>query len=158
MNKRSGISLVILTVTIVVALILLSIGIVTIDKNVDNAAVSGLMNDLKDVEDAASAYIIENGDSELEKLTYSEVIALLDEELKVSFIEELGLNSDLENKEFYKVDLAKIGVQKSPRGSGSGGENDIYVITKDTLHAYYLGGLVVNDVYYFSISKKINNL
>ena len=61
-------------------------------------------------------------------------------------------------KEFYKINLQKIGTQKSTRGNGSGGENDIYVLTKDTLHAYYLGGLFVNDVYYFSISDKINNL
>lgn len=158
MNKKQGISLVILVVTIVVALILLSIGMVTIDKNIDNAGISGLMNDLKDVEDTAAAYIMENGSSEFEILSYDEVIDLLDAEVKSAFVEELILNSDISNKEFYIVNLSKIGIVKSTRGDKSSGENDIYLLAKDTLHAYYLKGMLVNDIYYFSISNKINNL
>lgn len=158
MNKKEGISLVILVITIVVALILLSIGIVTIDKNIDNAAVSGFMNDLKDVEDTAAAYIIENGSQDFGVYTYTEVLQLVAEDAKEDFLNELNLNKDSGAEEFYIVDLSKIGVQKSTRGHESGGENDVYVLAKDTLHAYYLMGIVVNDIHYFSVSSKINNL
>lgn len=158
MNKRRGVSLVILVITVVVALILLSIGIVTIDKNLDNAVISGLMNDLKDIEDSASAYLIDNGSLDFEVKTYDEILLLLDDVAKDSFKEELNLNSDSDEKEFYVVNLPKIGVLKSTRGNKTSGENDIYVITKDTFHAYYLKGVLVNNIYYFSISSKINEL
>lgn len=153
--KKNGISVVALVITVVVTLILVSVGIIVLDSSVDDATIGGFMNDLKEVEDSFSASLIDKGKSEFYTYAKAEVISMVDEEQKSEFQNELILNGDNEEKNFYLVNLNNIGIKKSSRGERANGENDIYVVSQNSLHAYYLRGVKVNDVFYFSISSKV---
>lgn len=156
MEKKSGISLIILVITIVVAILLLSLTVVALDKNVENASLASFLEDLKQIEDLSSASLIENGEGFFSKvLTKDEVKALVDSKYIEIFENELKDNLDNNETKFYKVDLSKIGVINSTKGNGKYGENDIYVLASNSLHAYYLKGITLNDNTYFSISKKV---
>ena len=163
LKNKSGISLIVLVIMVVVSLILLSLGILAIDKNVKNSSVAGFANDLKEIEDASGSYYIEYGKSYFTDIkTKSEILALVTDNMRVEFEDELLSNSDNEETTFYVVDLAKIGVVKSTRGNAvkiyEEESNDIYVLASKTLHAYYLKGINVGGINYFSISQKIKNL
>jgi len=155
MKKNSGISLAALAITIVVSIILLTITVITVSGNIDDAAIAGLMNDLKEVEDSFSASIVDRGISEFETMTKNQVLDLVDSSIRSDFESELTLNKDNTESTFYKVNLASIGILKSNKGTLEKGSNDLYVMTKESLHAYYLKAVRVDGVYYFSISSKI---
>ena len=135
-NKKSGVSLIILITMIVIALVLLTLSVIAVGSTVQNSSISAFGNDLKEVEDACGARYIENG---------------------LSSFDVIDKDDNL-RKQFLIVDLEKIGVNKSTRGNHKNGENDVYVLTPDTLHAYYLKGITVKGTTYFSISSKVKEL
>ena len=158
MKKNSGISLAALVITIIVTIILVTITVITVSGNIDDAAIAGLMNDLKEVEDSFSASIVDRGTSEFETMTKNQVLALVDSSIRSEFENELALNGDSEESTFYKVNLTSIGILKSNKGTLIKGSDDLYVVTKESLHAYYLKAVKVDGVFYFSISSKIKRL
>ena len=154
--KKSGISLIVLVITIVVSAMLLSLAVIALDSNAKNASLSGFLEDLKQIEDLASASLIEGmSDNFSSVLTKDEVKALLDDTKVKEFEDELSLNSDDNENKFYKVNLSKLGIKKSNKGNMEHGEDDIYVLASNSLHAYYLKGITIKKQTYFSISKKI---
>lgn len=157
MKDKKGISLIVLVITIIVAAMLLSITFIALDRNVENASLSGFLEDLKQVEDLASANLIENGESVFSViLTLDDVKEIVGTQKLQDFKNELNINLDNNETKFYKVDLSKLGIVKSTRGNGENGKNDIYVLASNSLHAYYLKGITVKNNTYFSISKKVN--
>ena len=59
-NKKSGISLIVLIITISVMLILLSIVIISVGNASENAKLSSFATDLATIEDLTTAYQIQN--------------------------------------------------------------------------------------------------
>lgn len=154
--KKSGISLIILVITIVVSAMLLSLAIIALDSNAKNASLSAFLEDLKQIEDLASASLIDGmSDNFSSILTKDEVIALIENTKIEEFENELILNSDDSESKFYKVNLSKLGIKKSNKGNMEHGENDIYVLASNSLHAYYLKGIAIKNKTYFSISNKV---
>lgn len=157
-NKKSGISLIILITMIVIALVLLTLSVIAVGSTVQNSSISAFGNDLKEVEDACGARYIENGLSSFDVIDKDDILKLVGDKNKEEFKKELELNGDNLGKQFLIVDLEKIGVNKSTRGNYKNGENDVYVLTPDTLHAYYLKGITVKGITYFSITSKVKEL
>lgn len=159
-NKKSGISLIILITMIVIALVLLTLSVIAVGSTVQNSSISAFGNDLKEVEDACGARYIENGLSSFDVINKNDILKLVGDKNKEEFKKELELNGDNLGDQFLIVDLEKIGVNKSTRGRGNykNGENDVYVLTPDTLHAYYLKGITVKGTTYFSITSKVKEL
>ena len=151
-NKKSGISLIILITMIVIALVLLTLSVIAVGSTVQNSSISAFGNDLKEVEDACGAHYIENGLSSFDVKDKNYILELVGDK------KELELNGDNLGTQFLIVDLEKIGVNKSTRGNCKNGENDVYVLTPDTLHAYYLKGITVKGTTYFSITSKVKEL
>ena len=157
MNKKSGISLIVLAITITVVLILTVITIVSFDSSIHNTSLAAFMNDLKEVEDSFEATIIDSGRSGISTYTKQQVLTLVGEN-STEFENELTLNGDASETEFYVVNLNSIGILKSKRGNKKDSdEADIYVVTKNKMHAYYLKGIKINDTFYFSISSKVQS-
>ena len=157
-NKKSGVSLIILITMIVIALVLLTLSVIAVGSTVQNSSISAFGNDLKEVEDACGARYIENGLSSFDVIDKDYILKLVGDKNKEEFKKELELNGDNLGKQFLIVDLEKIGVNKSARGNHKTGENDVYVLTPDTLHAYYLKGITVKGTTYFSITSKVKEL
>lgn len=157
-NKKSGISLIILITMIVIALVLLTLSVIAVGSTVQNSSISAFGNDLKEVEDACGARYIENGLSSFDVIDKNDILKLVEDKNKEEFKKELELNGDNLRDQFLIVDLEKIGVNKSTRGNCKNGENDVYVLTPDTLHAYYLKGITVKGTTYFSITSKVKEL
>lgn len=157
-NKKSGISLIILITMIVIALVLLTLSVIAVGSTVQNSSISAFGNDLKEVEDACGARYIENGLSSFDVIDKNDILKLVEDKNKEEFKKELELNGDNLGDQFLIVDLEKIGVNKSTRGNYKNGENDVYVLTPDTLHAYYLKGITVKGTTYFSITSKVKEL
>lgn len=157
-NKKSGISLIILITMIVIALVLLTLSVIAVGSTVQNSSISAFGNDLKEVEDACGARYIENGLSSFDDIYKNDILKLVGDKNKEEFKKELELNGDNLVNRFLIVDLEKIGVNKSTRGNCKNGENDVYVLTPDTLHAYYLKGITVKGTTYFSITSKVKEL
>lgn len=157
-NKKSGISLIILITMIVIALVLLTLSVIAVGSTVQNSSISAFGNDLKEVEDACGARYIENGLSSFDVIDKNNILKLVGDKNKEEFKKELELNGDNLRDQFLIVDLEKIGVNKSTRGNCKNGDNDVYVLTPDTLHAYYLKGITVKGTTYFSITSKVKEL
>lgn len=157
-NKKSGVSLIILITMIVIALVLLTLSVIAVGSTVQNSSISAFGNDLKEIEDACGARYIENGLSSFDVKDKNDILELVGDKNKEEFKKELELNGDNLEKQFLIVDLEKIGVNKSTRGNYKNGENDVYVLTPDTLHAYYLKGITVKGITYFSITSKVKEL
>ena len=157
-NKKSGISLIILITMIVIALVLLTLSVIAVGSTVQNSSISAFGNDLKEVEDACGARYIENGLSSFDVIDKDDILKLVGDKNKEEFKKELELNGDNLGNQFLIVDLEKIGVNKSTRGNYENGANDVYVLTPDTLHAYYLKGITVKGTTYFSITSKVKEL
>lgn len=157
-NKKSGVSLIILITMIVIALVLLTLSVIAVGSTVQNSSISAFGNDLKEIEDACGARYIENGLSSFDVKDKNYILELVGDKNKEEFKKELELNGDNLGNQFLIVDLEKIGVNKSTRGNCKNGENDVYVLTPDTLHAYYLKGITVKGTTYFSITSKVKEL
>lgn len=157
-NKKSGVSLIILITMIVIALVLLTLSVIAVGSTVQNSSISAFGNDLKEVEDACGARYIENGLSSFDVIGKNYILELVGDKNKEEFKKELELNGDNLEEQFLIVDLEKIGVNKSTRGNHKNGANDVYVLTPDTLHAYYLKGITVKGITYFSITSKVKEL
>lgn len=158
MNNKSGISLIVLIITIVVILILTFISVMTLDHNINNTSIAAFINDLKEVEDSFGATILDFGKDGITTYSKSQVLTLVGEH-STDFQEELVLNKDDTENVFYVVNLKNIGITKAKRGNKTNDdEADIYVVTKNKMHAYYLKGIKVNNTWYFSISSKIDNM
>ncbi len=157
-NKKSGVSLIILITMIVIALVLLTLSVIAVGSTVQNSSISAFGNDLKEVEDACGARYIENGLSSFDVIDKNDILKLVGDKNKEEFKKELELNGDNLENPFLIVDLEKIGVNKSTRGNCKNGDNDVYVLTPDTLHAYYLKGITVKGTTYFSITSKVKEL
>lgn len=157
-NKKSGVSLIILITMIVIALILLTLSVIAVGSTVQNSSISAFGNDLKEVEDACGAHYIENGLSSFDVIEKNDILELVGDKNKEEFKKELELNGDNLEEQFLIVDLEKIGVNKSTRGNYKNGLNDVYVLTPDTFHAYYLKGITVKGITYFSITSKVKEL
>ena len=55
---------------------------------------------------------------------------------------------------FYKINLSKLDIETSTRGTLVNGENDVYVVSFPSLKVYYLAGLSADSTKYFSLSSK----
>ena len=165
MTNKKGISMVSLIITIVVAITLASAGIVTVSNSISDATLTAFANDLNTIQDQVNLYYIQNDefpvfDSET-AFSQADIINLVMQNGNNSqFEEELTLNGDYNDNgamgAFYKIDISKINVEQTLRGTKrDGDETDIYVVAYPSMNVYYLKGIKVKGVNYFSLSSKI---
>ena len=176
MNKK-GLSLIVLVITIVLIIILLGITTATAGDAIQNARMASFGNDLENIEDAVDAYYIQNGefpilseDDTFVNYMYNNTVLQatqgsttnieLNQNYLSNFRDELTKNLDLTDGEnvvsdtvFYKIDLNKIDVKKTARGTGKDGANDIYVMAYPSQNVYYIKGVIANDNIYFSLAN-----
>ena len=163
--KKNGITLVTLIITIVVALILVSAGIVTVSSSISNAHLTSFAEDLSQIEDQVEMYYLQHNtfpteNEDEEALSQGDILELASERFELE--KELDLNGELEKNDelgaFYKIDLSKINIDKTTRGTKlDGDEADIYVVSAVTMDVYYVKGFEVNYETYYSLTSKLVN-
>ncbi len=163
-KTKKGLSLAVLVISIIVSLILISISIVGVKNSIDNASIAAYANDLASIEEAVRNYYIENDefpsiDSE-NVMSQEEVLALAG----TGFQDELIANKDYVDiianptlvGAYYQIDLAKIDIDKSIRGTkASGQNNDVFVVSYPSMNIYYLKGNVIKKKAYYSLTSDL---
>ena len=167
MKNKKGMSMISLIITVIVILILLATSIGFMGNAVDNSRISAFANDLVEIEDAVRTYYVEKdefptSDSDKNALSQNALLGLISD--GKSYLEdELKLNGDyIENGNlgaFYKIDLSKIGVASTKRGTkDSGDTSDIYVVSYPSLNVYYVKGIEAKSKFYFSLSSNLTSI
>lgn len=163
MRFKRGVTMVALIVTIIVALILISVSVVGVKKSIDKAALVAYAEDLSNIERATQNYYAENDEfptnSQLEKkyLSQAEMITLSGGD---GIVNDLKTNGDYVDNgnlgSYYKIDLGMLDVTSSARGmEKDGAKNDIYVVSYPSMNVYYLKGYSLNGKVYYSLTADL---
>lgn len=157
MKNKKGISLVVLTVTILIIIILAATVLFYVNDTMTNSEISAFALDIKNVEDLVYEYYLNNNtlpiDEDVE-YTKTELLALISEG-KDSLSKEITDNKD-DSQTFYIVDLKKLPIEKTTKGTQANGDiTDSYIVTKDSMNIYYLRGEKIGSKYYFSLTDEL---
>ena len=153
---RLGISLIALLLTIITILILVSAVVIMVGSNMDSSRLSRFVDEISQIQDAVdSQYIMNNSiPTSSEKLSVDEVTDLIESRYRTDFEEEINLNSD-NTSEFYKVDLNLIEIDNLNLADNNSRE---YIVSYPNLNVYSLKPIKIDDVVYFSITSKLDNI
>lgn len=159
MNKKSGLSMLMLIITIVVLIILMSAITLKISIASGRENLSVLVNNVSVIEEyIASCNVLKEELPFSETLTAAQVKALIDEDNVVDFQNELTNNGDSSTTSFKKIDMKRAGIKKTFTGYEKQGENDIYVYSESTGTVYYLLGVEYDGRVYFSVNNNVTNI
>ncbi len=157
MNKNKGISLVVLTITIIVMIILASVVIFVSADTLNNSKKAAFASDLEVIEDLVDEYYLNNNELPIIDTTSydkTSVVALITTASDV-LSEEISSNLD-DTSLFYEIDLSKLPIDESKRGTREGGDTkDIYLVATNNFNVYYLKGEKIAGEYYFSLTEKL---
>ncbi len=144
MNKKSGISLVIVSTAVVIMLTLISVASVVGSNAINSANYDEFISNIRRVSDDVNEYSIENG-----KLPVTnEVITV--SSLGEEFRDEANLNGDLNNKLFV-VDISLLNDTTVKNGTGNTQNQDVYLVAEDTNNVYYMKGFRYKSKMYYGV-------
>lgn len=159
MSKKSGISMFVLILTVIISIILLS----AVSLNL--ADVSGInkigifATNLNTIQEYISSCNMLKEELPFNgEISLQEIKSKLSDEYYSYFMLELKDKGDEETVSFKKVDLTAIGTYETSTGFEENGESDIYVYSEITDTVYYLKGLKYKGEVYFCINNKITNI
>lgn len=162
-NKKQGITLIYLIVTIIVMIILATTVVSQMIVPSDTTEMSTFAENLSQVQDAVRAsYLLDkeiptkDGTS---PLTKEQLLDMVTDTSKKEELEiEIANNKELDSSNYYIIDLDKLDVTKEEFGYGKKGEDDIYVVSSSSLRVYYLYGVEYEGENYFSLNSKLANI
>ena len=168
-NKKEGISLIVLVITIIVSLILVSIAVAATGNAIENANITEYVDNLTLIRDSLETYYINNGEFPVSDnvKNQGEIIELIEQYLgengKNTFIYDMRQNEDYygdteeEQKlgEFYLVDLSELGIERTDIGNGVKSSLDYFAFSYPSMNIYYLQGMELKNDLYFSLNKRL---
>ena len=167
-NAKSGVTFVILVLTIVVALILLSVTVVSISRSIDSALITSFAQDVSKIQEATEKYYLQHDEfpilSGTDVMSEQQVLDMLDDETKKNMLKtEMIANGDNSQNtnlgSFYKINLSELGVEKTTRGIlANDDDTDVYVVSYPSMNVYYVKGIKARGDYFFSLTSKISGL
>lgn len=155
---KKGLSLLVLTITILVMIVLASV-VIFISANVsNNSKKAAFASDLSQLEDLVLEYYLAEGSLPVvttstiyDKSTFTILITDGKDFLK----NEISENGD-DDAFFYKLDLGKLDIKSAKRGLEEDGDiTDSYYVASNTFNVYYLQGEEIAGEYYFSLSENL---
>ena len=167
LKNKQGMSLVALVISIIIALILISISIFGVKNSIDNASITAYAQDMYSIKEAAQNYYVENDSFPVidgtDAISQEDVISIAGADIQT----ELVANGDYVDNPtnptlagaYYQIDLSKINVSKSLKGTRTSGDNkDVYVVAYPSMNIYYLKGVKLKKHTYYSLSKDLINM
>lgn len=153
MRKR-GMSLIVLTITLIVMSVLAGAIIMSLNNSTDEAKLTGFATELKEILEASQTYYLQHDEFPVETgITYTKTDLLGISTNSQELENEFSLNHD-SSTTYYKLDLSKISNSGSLYGNNKK-TNDFYVMSEDGNFVYYPLGVKVNDEIYYSFTEKL---
>lgn len=161
LKNKSGITMIVLVITIVIILILTSAIVASIMISTQNVDLSTFANNISQIQNSIrSMYLLENHlpiINNAPKITRENILNLVPNEKRGALNTELEKNGETDKTYFYQIDLDKAGVDKTRIGSGKNGSDDIYVVSMNSLKVYFLKGVKYKEKFHFSLDTDIVN-
>lgn len=151
-NKRNGISLMVLSITIVVVIILSSTIIISYNEILEDTLKKDFSNEIYSIQKLVEGYKFLNGDYPI----LDEYILNMDE-IDENYRFEFENESFVDGKvKLYVIDLSKCDVQNVKRGNKIN-DKDIYVVSKNTGIVYYIDGVLINNMRYYTLTNDLKD-
>lgn len=151
-NKRNGISLMVLSITIVVVIILSSTIIISYNEILEDTLKKDFSNEIYSIQKLVEGYKFLNGDYPI----LDEYILNMDE-VDENYRFEFENESFVDGKvKLYVIDLSKCDVQNVKRGNKIN-DKDIYVVSKNTGIVYYIDGVLINNMRYYTLTNDLKD-
>ncbi len=162
LDKKRGISLVVLTITIVVTVILATVIVLQSSNTITDALLADFTNQISQIEDQTKTYYYQNNEEPViggtSKMDAVELLnmANLDTDTKNTFLKELSDNGDY-SATFYQIDLNKLDLDNVQMGLKKEGLNDVYVVAYPSQNVYYVKGIKIDSAVHFTTVKTVQN-
>ena len=155
--KKKGISLIVLTVTLIVMSILAFVITISIKDSTKSAKITAFAEELREIRGESQAYYLKNGKYPvLSDKSYTQADLLSISRDSAELQNEITLNND-NSSTYYKVDLDEISKSGGIYGTGQN-EYDFYVLSADGRYIYYPRGIKIGDTVYFSVTNKMSSI
>lgn len=151
-QNKSGISLIMLSVTVVVMIILASTTIVSYNNIITDTLKKDFANEIYTIQKLVEHYEFLNNEYPVQN-EYVLDINDIDEDFRFQFDKENITNDKLK---LFTIDLVKCDVEQTKRGN-SINDKDKYVVSKDTGIVYYIDGVVIDNMRYYTLTKDLRN-
>ncbi len=145
MNKKMGVSLIIVSTAVAIMLLLISVASVVGTNAIKSANFDEYISVLNRVSDEVNMYYIEN-----EKLPVSSQTVVNYSTLPVEFKNTLNSKKDVNNKLFV-VDVSLLKDKTIEKGKGSVEDQDVFLVAEDTHNVYYLKGFKYKSKMYYGV-------
>ncbi len=155
-NKRKGISLIVLVVTIAITILLASVIVIQAGDIVDKTKKSSFAKEIYTIQNLVKQYNFRNG-----KYPVTEEINLsindIDPNFADQFSAEPGYSSGNINLKY--IDLYEADVETTTRGTKEDSdETDVYVVSENTGIVYYLKGELIHGYVYYTLNQELRSL
>lgn len=154
--KKQGISLVILVITIIVMIIIATIAIVGTNDLLVSANIQDFASEVSTIEDSIKQYYVTHGVLPVKstKYTSTEFLNKHEGSYRTKLNTEISNNKDTQNT-FCVVDLKLLEITTPERGNEVD-SLDVYLVATNSLNVYYLKGVEIKDILYFSNEELID--
>ncbi len=144
MNRKSGISLVIVATAVIIMLTLISVASVVGSNAITSANFDEYISNIRRVADDVNEYYVENKTLPVT----SEIVTT--SSLSDEFRGEATLNGDLNNKLFV-IDVSLLKDSTIKNGTGTVQNQDVYLVAEDTNNVYYMKGFKYKSKTYYGV-------
>lgn len=152
---KRGITLTALLVTIVIMSILTATITVSGYNVLNDSKKIKFATEIAYIEEAINSYYTKDQELPLEE-SFIVDLSQISEKSVTQFASEEGYS----NNEIilYKIDRARLGLSDTVYGNGDVDNKDIYAISKETNKVYYIKGIKVSDITYYTLTEDLKNL
>ncbi|MEG0281880.1 MAG: hypothetical protein RR489_00030 [Clostridia bacterium] len=161
MKKKSGISLMVLAITIIVLAILVGMVVAGATIATQNAKMQTLANELIQIEDIIDTSVALQSPLPAKEgappMNADAVQLLIKEAYRPSLKAEMEKNKDTA-AQFMVIDMKKLGAKNVTKGAAKASGSDIFVYASGTYNVYYVAGIHTGGESYYSITDSLTQL
>ena len=150
-KNKSGVTLIILAVTIIVALALLSTIVISYDSIKREFA-----KEIYTIQKLSDDYYFKNN-----QLAVGDSYSLnLNNESSTDYISQFQDEDSISNvyTDFYELDLYKIGVENVARGTKKDEASDVYIVSSKTHKVFYAKGDLIGGYTYYTLTPELKKM
>lgn len=151
-EKKKGISLLVLSITIVIMIILASTIIVSYSNILQDTLKKDFASEIYSIEKLAQEYYFMNQEYPVSD-PYILSLSSIQEEFRYQFAKE---KIEEDRITLYPIDLIQCGVENIKRGHRTT-EKDLYAISKTTGKVYYIDGITIEQIKYYTLTDELKN-
>ncbi len=155
-KNKSGVTLIILAVTIIVALALLSTIVISYDSIKNSMKKREFAKEIYTIQKLSDEYYFKNN-----QLAVGDSYSLnLNNESSTDYISQFQDEDSISNvyTDFYELDLYKIGVENVARGTKKDEASDVYIVSSKTHKVFYAKGDLIGGYTYYTLTPELKKM